>query len=336
MAREGRKIRTTEVAAQAGISQSTVSRALADDPRISQATKDRVLEAAERLGYRPNLIARGLKNRATGIVGVVVTDLDSPYHAHALRLLIDEMGAQGLAPLVFSCNAAERAGVVIGRLTGYQVDAVIALAAPFDAEIVKSCRSMGKPLVLMNDHKGAEALGIVAGDARCGGALIAGHLVDHGARSFGFFAGEDRTSISHEREAGFRGRLRELGFDCTRRASSSYDYAAAARAAEALLAAPPDAIFCANDTLAMALIDTARAKFGLSIPGDVMVAGYDNSALAARPIYDLTSVDQGLEAMTAHTVAMAIGMIREPQEPPARVVVTPRLVIRTSTQGHSA
>ena len=332
VAGEGRKVRTIEVAAQAGISQSTVSRALAGDPRISQATKDRVLEAAERLGYRPNLIARGLKNRTTGIVGVVVTDLDSPYHAHALRLLIDEMGVQGLAPLVFSCNAAERAGAVIGRLAGYQVDAVIALAAPFDTEIVKSCRGMGRPLVLMNDHEGEAALGIVAGDGHRGGALIAAHLVECGARSFGFFAGEDSTRISQEREDGFRAGLRALGFACTRRAAASYDYAAAAAAAEALLQDPPDAVFCANDTLAQALVDTARLRFGMRMPQDLLVAGYDNSALASRPVYGLTSVDQGLEEMAARAVAMVIQMLAAPQAPPPRVVVPPRLVIRNSTR----
>lgn len=243
------------------------------------------------------------------------------------------MGVQGLAPLVFSCNAAEWAGAVIGRLAGYQVDAVIALAAPFDTEIVKSCRSMGRPLVLMNDHEGEEAPGIVVGDGRQGGALIASHLVERGARNFGFFAGEDTTRISHEREAGFRARLRELGHDCTRRITSGYDYTAAASAAEALLQNPPDAVFCANDTLAQALIDTARLKFGLSVPRDLMVAGYDNSALARRPVYALTSVDQGLAEMAARTVAMVIQMIDAAQEPPPRVVVPPRLVIRNSTCG---
>lgn len=335
MDNDGRKIRTIEVAALAQISQSTVSRALAGDKRISQATRDRVLAAAQELGYRPNLIARGLKNRSTGIVGVIVTDLDNTYHAHALQLLIDEMGQRNLAPLVFVCNATERAGAVISRLAGYQVDAFIALAAPFSAEIVKSCGEGKKPLVLMNRYDGPEDVSTVGGDGAAGGALVADHLVAQGARSFAFMAGEDSTLISAEREAGFTSRLAELGHACRRRAASAYSYAEARRTAAELLADPPDAVFCANDTLAFALMDTARQDLGYAVPRRIMVAGYDNSALSAWSTYDLTSVDQSLGDMTSQTVAVTLSMITDPDKEPSRHVVAPRLVVRGSTSPHS-
>lgn len=331
MADDSKKIRTFEVAALAKASPSTVSRALAGDPRISEATRERVLAAARQLNYQPNLIARGLKNSSTGIVGVVVTDLDNLYHSHTLKLLIDEMGHQRLAPLVFACNTDDRAGAVIDRLTSYQVDAVIALAAPFDAEIVQSCSQSGKPLVLMNSYDGPVPVHTVAGDSRAGGAIAAEHLVERGGRRFAFFGGEDRTRISRERELGFRETLEQLGHRCDVHASTRYSYNEGRQAATELLAQRPDAIFCANDVLAFALMDTARHEFGLSIPDDLIVVGYDNTAIASWPSFSLTSIDQCLEAMVSSTIAATRAIIDEPQREPVAATIAPRLISRNST-----
>jgi DNA-binding LacI/PurR family transcriptional regulator len=335
VAKEDKKARSIEVAALAQASPSTVSRALAGDKRISKATRERVLAAAQELSYQPNLIARSLKNRSTGIVGVVVTDLGNMYHAHTLKLLIDEMGARSLAPLVFACNATEGADAVISRLMSYQVDAVIALAAPFSADIVRSCKAGGKPLVLMNRYDGPEEVSIVSGDSVAGGAMVAEHLVERGARSFAFFAGDDSTLISQDRERGFSERLAELGHSCTRRATSSYSYTQAQKAADQLLQDPPDAVFCANDTLAFALMDMARKKFGYAIPDDLMVVGYDNSGIATWPSYDLTSVDQSLSEMASQTVATTLAMVGASDTTPICKVVAPLLIHRGSTSSRN-
>ncbi|GLU29219.1 LacI family DNA-binding transcriptional regulator [Brucella sp. NBRC 12950] len=335
MADDSKKIRTFEVAALAKASPSTVSRALAGDPRISEATRERVLAAARQLNYQPNLIARGLKNSSTGIVGVVVTDLDNLYHSHTLKLLIDEMGHQRLAPLVFACNTDDRAGAVIDRLTSYQVDAVIALAAPFDAEIVQSCSHSGKPLVLMNSYDGPVPVHTVAGDSRAGGAIAAEHLVERGGKRFAFFGGEDSTRISRERELGFRETLEHLGHRCDVHASTRYTYDDGRRVAAELLAQKPDAIFCANDVLAFALMDTARQELGLSIPNDLIVVGYDNTAIASWPSFNLTSIDQCLEAMVSSTIAATRAIIDEPSREPVAATIAPRLTPRNSTAARS-
>lgn len=335
MADDGKKVRTFEVAALAQASPSTVSRALAGDKRISEATRERVLAAARQLNYQPNLIARSLKNASTGIVGVVVTDLDNLYHSHTLKLLIDEMGDQRLAPLVFACNTDGRAGAVIDRLRSYQVDAVIALAAPFDAEIVRICSDSGKPLILMNRYDGPEPVHTVAGDGRAGGAVVAAHLAGQGGQTFAFFGGEDRTSISRDRELGFSETLESLGQRCHLRATTVYAYDDARRAAVELLNQKPDAVFCANDLLAFALMDTARQEFGLSIPGDLLVVGYDNTAISDWPSYGLTSVDQCLETMASATIAATRSIIDTPNRKPMQMTIAPRLIPRNSTAARS-
>lgn len=335
MQKDGKKVRSIEVAELAQISRSTVSRALAGDTRISEATRDRVLAAARQLGYRPNLIARGLKNQSTGIVGVVVTDLENAYHAHALQLLVEKLGAGRLAPLVFACNTVEGAENAIARLMSYQVDAVVGLAAPFSDQIVKSCVAGGKPLVLMNRHEGNENVGVVAGDGLAAGAMVADHLVARGARRFAFLGGEDNSFISKERERGFTDRLVSHGFDLAVSLSSRYSYAEARVVAADILRAAPDAVFCANDTLAFALLDAARAADAPE--GErPMVVGYDNSALAGWPSYDLTSVDQNLEAMTSRTVEAAFAMIAAPDAVAERQTIAPFLVERGSTSSRNS
>ncbi len=328
--RDGRKVRSFEVAELAQISRSTVSRALAGDPRISNSTRERVLAAAAELGYQPNLIARSLKNQSTGIVGVVVTDLNNPYHAYALQLLIEKMGAKRLAPLVFAGNTAEGAEKAIERLMSYQVDAVIALAAPFTQHIINACLAGSKPLVLMNRHDGSEPVSAIGGDSFAAGAMVADHLVSRGGERFAFFGGEDNTTISREREQGFSQRLREHGRSVDITVASPYAYDAAREKAHEILRAGPDAVFCANDTLAFALMDAARPTVGMD--GMPMIVGYDNSALASRPVYDLTSVDQNLEDMTTRTVDIALALASDPERQPVRLTIEPFLVERASTR----
>ncbi len=331
MEKNGKKIRAADVAALAQSSRSTVSRALAGDKRISKAVTDRILAAAKELSYEPNLIARSLKNQRTGIVGVVVTDLDIPYHADTLKLLIDEMGDRQLAPLVFACNTPLLANAVISRLMNYQVDGVIALAGPFSSEIVRSCHANGKPLVLMNPYDGPEQVNIVAGDNFAGGALAADHLVNRGARRFAFLAGEDGTPISKEREFGFSTRLKELGHSSFRRVSCPYSYDAAFKASEGILTDSPDAVFCANDTLAFALMDAARQRFGRSVPEDIMVVGYDNSRIAGWPSYDLTSIDQSRDQLALQAVTTLMAVISGASSESIKNIIGPRLIERGST-----
>ncbi|MBX9464329.1 MAG: LacI family DNA-binding transcriptional regulator [Aquamicrobium sp.] len=327
-----KQVRSFEVAELANISRSTVSRALSGDPRISEETRARVEAAAAKLGYQPNLIARGLKNQSTGIVGVVVTDLDNPYHAHALQLLIEKLGAKRLAPLVFVGDTAEGAENAIARLMSYQVDAVIALAAPFSKQIVAACRAGKKPLILMNRYDGPDDVSFVCGDSHRAGSIVADHLIENGATSFAYFAGDDTTSISADREHGFTQRLAEKGFELTGRAASRYDHAQAMSVAPMLLACGAEAIFCANDTLAFALLDAART---MSPFGRPLIVGYDNSSLAAWPAYALTSVDQNLEKMTSVTVETAHAMVGDAHGGVSRIVIEPYLVARGSTSPQS-
>jgi DNA-binding LacI/PurR family transcriptional regulator len=118
-------------------------------------------------------------------------------------------------------------------------------------------------------------------------------------------------------------------------ASTRYTYDDGRRVAAELLAQKPDAIFCANDVLAFALMDTARQELGLSIPNDLIVVGYDNTAIASWPSFNLTSIDQCLEAMVSSTIAATRAIIDEPSREPVAATIAPRLTPRNSTAARS-
>ncbi|WP_277749146.1 LacI family DNA-binding transcriptional regulator [Paenirhodobacter populi] len=332
-----KKIRSFEVAERANISRSTVSRVFSGDPRISEETRSRVMAAATELGYRPNLIARGLKNSRTGIVGVVVTEIGSAYHSLALQMLVEKMASARLAPLVFVGKTQQGTGNAIARLMSYQVDAVIALAAPFADDIVEACKAGKKPLVLMNDYSGAENVATVGTDNYLAGQMVAKHLIARGARRFAFFGGQDGTDISNKRSRGYSDTISEAGHSLSLWSTAHFDYVEALAAARDLarqaLDSRVDAIFAANDTLAFALSDVLRdiAPPGSSLP---LLVGYDNSAMSNWPGYDLTSVDHNLDDMIDLSIQTAINMADDPFAPAPKRLIQPVLVARGSTSSN--
>ena len=327
------RVRSYEVASLANISRSTVSRALSGDPRIPAATRERVLKAAAQLGYTPNLIARSLKNQKTGIVGLVISELENPFYALLLDVINRRLEDNGLASLLFVCPDIERFDDIVPRLMSYQVDAVIVATGPLSSTIADSCRAAAKPLVYVNrygQHSGASA---VTGDNVHGGEIVAAHLIASGARTFGLMAGLEGTSTNRDREIGLRGALADRGIVDVRRVTGHYSYEGAVAAAHHLLSqARPDAVFCANDAMACCLMDIARAEYGLRIPQDLSIIGYDNTPIAALPAYELSTVDQDIEKMAATTVDTVVSLIDEVDAPAQHHLIQPRLVVRKTTR----
>lgn len=306
MSRPGKPpIRSVDVAKLAGVSRATVSRALTEGAIIAPATRARVIQAAAALGYHPNAIARSLIMRRSGIVGVVFAELVNPFYGQLLETLCQELQGRGKATLLFSCRDADHLDELVPKLLGYQVDGVIIAAATLSSTIAGQCVAAGRPVVLINryvDH--GQDVHVVACDNRAGAAMVARHLVETGHRRIGFMAGLENTSSNRDREAGFTTELARLGLRLHVREAGNYTYAGALEPARRMLAVAqrPDAIFCANDPMAMAVSDVARTEYGLRVPEDLALAGFDNTAPAASPAYSLTTIDQNMGFMTKRAV----------------------------------
>lgn len=324
----------TDVARLAGVSQSAVSRAFTQGGSVSEATRVKVMDAARLLGYKPNAIARSLITRRSRIVGVAMAYLDNQFYPDVLEGLARALRERDLHILLFTAEKDRDADPGLAEILGYQVDALILASTTLSSALVAECRAAGIPVILFNRTTGDANAVSVTGDNHAGGYAIGRMLAADGHRRPAFIAGIENSSTSREREAGFTQALAEAGLAPPSRAVGHYAYDGAVMAARELLARPdrPDAIFAANDHMAMAVMDVARHGFGLRIPQDLSVVGFDDVQAARWPSYDLTTFAQPIGPMVDATASLLDDLLTADPRGPRHVVVPGHLIRRGSTR----
>lgn len=302
-----RWVTAAEVAEAAGVSRSAVSRAFTDGASVAPDTRARVMQAATRLGYAPSAVGRGLVAARTGLVGLVVAELTNPFYAALTAAVAEKLRAAGHAPLLLLAPAADRTDELLPSLAAWRVDGVIIASATLGSRMARLCAAARIPVVLLDRQGEARPRGVreVASDNEAAGAAVARALLARGHRRPAFVAGIEDTATSRAREAGFLRGLAEGGVRLAGRAAGHYTRAGGAAAARDLLQrrARPDAIFCANDEMALGVLDAARMEFGLRVPEELSVAGFDDIAPAALEGYALTTMRQDVEGLAAAAVA---------------------------------
>jgi len=290
------------------------------------------MHAAELLGYRPNVIARSLTMRRTRLVGVVTGHLENPAHATLVRQIAAGLQDEGLATLLVTAHYNELDRLLHSPMS-YQIDAMVVTSAVPVGRISLECEKAGIPLVVTN--KQPEPVGgmMIHGDDVLGVGLVADHLVSEGWKRFAYISGLPDVPNSSERESVYTRALARHGLPLMARECGNYTYEEAAVAMRALLSRPtrPDAVFCANDIMAIAALDVARFDFGLTPGVDIAVVGYDDTPLASLKSYELTSVRQNLPEITKGIVKFIIE--NDGRNPSGHRVQTipPELVVRSSS-----
>jgi DNA-binding LacI/PurR family transcriptional regulator len=217
----------------------------------------------------------------------------------------------------------------------YQVDGLIITSATLSSKLAMECARSGTPVVLFNRYASDAHIHVVRCDNVEGGRLVADAFIDSGCQRIAFIAGEEASSTNRDRENGFVARLKERGYPLTYRESAGdYRYEDGYQAAERLLRKPerPDAIFCANDLIAMGVMDLARYTLGLRVPEDLSVIGFDDIPSAAWPGYNLTTIQQPAEALVESTVSVLLNAIQNPHEGTVEDVILPVLIQRGSSR----
>lgn len=301
-----------EVARQAGVSQSAVSRTFTPGASVSSATRQKVLAAAAALGYRPNALARSLITRRSRIIALVMNYLDNQFYPQVIEKLSQQLQQEGYHVLMFIGESGQHnADAVLTDILQYQVDGIVLASTTLSPELARNCEASGVPVVLLNRlaQMGQQALqgtSSVTTANRQGGQLVAQWLLARGYRRIAYLAGLDNASTSVEREAGLREGLAQAGMALHARANGDYKFETAQHAMRQLLALPkrPDAVFVANDHMAIAALDVARIECGLRVPQDVAVVGFDDIAPARWGSYQLTTVLQDVPAMVQATVEL--------------------------------
>jgi DNA-binding LacI/PurR family transcriptional regulator len=325
--------RSIDVARLAGVSRSAVSRTFTEGAYVSPETRERVLNAARLLNYSPNVIARSLTKQRTRIVGVAITDLRNRFYAELLEELSRQLQSNGLATLLVVTDR-EEVDAGISRLLDYQVDAVILAAVMLSSGLAARCREWGKPVVLVDRYIDNDGITSITGDNVAGAALVADAFLQAGYERIAFMSGHKDTSSSRDRERGFKDRLAEHGTLVYASECGDYTHAEAAEAMRRLLSRspPPDAVFCANDLMAVSAMRVARSEFGLRVPEDVAIAGYDNALADSHDGGDLTTVDQNVEGMAKMAVEAVVERIADPGLPAEHLSVESRLIERRTTR----
>lgn len=326
--------RTTikDVAALAGVSFATVSRALADRPEISDETKTRVRDACAQLGYVPNAAAKGLTGRATSTIGLVVPYISNPYFADMATAIEQTAAQHGYRVLLSnSLRDPELEYQAIDNFLARQVDGVlISPVSPLSQAQHRELMGDMPCVYLGVNHD--EGSSYVMADNETGAYEATRYLLQLGHRDILFVGGRMASRTRQLRTRGFYRALEEAGLRgrdvAVPESLSGLNQWSVEEALKVLTDPLPDAIFAFSDTMAMKIMEAAEIR-GIRIPEDISLVGYDNIALSALPRIHLTTVSQKKFRQGAIAAERLIEKIQGKQEETTDIL-EPELIIRST------
>jgi LacI family transcriptional regulator len=283
-----------DVAKRAGVSVSTVSMALNDYPRIAQETKLKVLAAAKELNYQPNAMARGLKSRRTESIGLILTDISGPFYSELIKGVEDVVIERGYQ-LVISSAHAGREESARRLLSEGRTDGLIVLAPNLKDSDLTAVAGPDLPLVLLDRSLVGPGISTIQADNVAAAATAVQHLINLGYRTIAYVSGPHLSTDNQNRLQGYRQALQRAGIpeEPSLIVPGDFTEQGGRRAAQWLLdrGAPPEAVFAANDEMAIGVMEVFRER-GIRVPEDVAVVGFDDIRLASYVRPALTTVRQ--------------------------------------------
>ena len=310
-----KRVTVEDVARLAGVSISAVSRAFSPDPGglIKEAKRERVIEAAQKLGYRPNAFARSLRTTRTKLVGILLEEFENPLFLRVLDTLTRKLQELGFRALAINASKDISLADAISLVLEYRIEALI-VSSDIPLRVEYECQRMNVPIFVFgrSDKKRAGVIEFCIDDEEAG-RLAAHHLADCGYIRPAFVGGFPDVSVTIERLRGFTLGLAERGLKLAHSASAGDNtYGSALSVASTILGhkSRPDAVFCVNDQVAIAVVDCARAEFGLDVPQSLGVMGVDNLWFGATKSYSLTTIEQPIAEM-AGALAASVGALAD-------------------------
>jgi DNA-binding LacI/PurR family transcriptional regulator len=328
-------VTSVDVAKLAGVSQSAVSRAFSRVPTqsgVSADAKEKIFAAAKQLGYRPNALARSMITGRSKIIALLFSYLDNQFYALALEKLCIELQKKGYHAMVFMMpETAVGVEETVSELLEYKVDGIITASVELSSSLCKLCQDQGISVVMFNRIKTEEGVPCVSTDNVLGGRLAARHFIETGHQRIALLSGWAESSTGRDRQLGFERELSDQGHSLFDHAAGHFDLAATRSATLKLLDRPaserPDAIFVANDYMAIEALGVIRSELNLTVPQDVSIIGFDDIPMAASPEYDLTTLRQPINRMIEQSVSLMLAAIAG-NDAVGNVSIVPELVER--------
>lgn len=291
-------ITAADVAREAGVSRSAVSRTFTPGASVSRDVRERILRAAEKLGYRVNRLAQGLQMAQSNLVGVVAANLTSPFNTALLDGISAALFKRGLQCMLLNAEAArDDIGTLVNQVLEYRVRAVIILSGAPPEEIIEACLRNDVRLILINRGTLPGNADKIDTDDLTGGQLAADRMLRDGRRHVAVVRSGNGSVSQKRRIESFVARMSEAGAKVTPWMSGPNSFETGHEAARKLLADRSiDGAFCATDLIALGFHDTTRFELGIQVPRDFSIIGFDNIPETAWPSHGLTTVSHPIAA----------------------------------------
>lgn len=325
-----------EIALKAGVGRSTVSRVLNEDPRVSDGTRQRVLEILRQENFQPNFAARTLASGRSDVIGAVVPmalpsvfgDPFFPRFLEGVAAACDAADALLMLWLALPEEEQRKVGKVLGN---GPVDGLVIAAHVVGDPLVEALRNGNKKFVLAGRYD-ADDVSYVCVDNRASAHGAVTHLLRSGRTRVAHITGPLRMVDAEDRLAGYRDALRDfrLPYDDELVAEGDWSEASGYAAMRRLLATKPDAVFAGNDAMALAAMRALKEE-GLRVPDDVAVVGFDDAPAAPAADPALTTVRQPVRRLGEVATTTLLELIEDPSGPPRRTVLPTELVLRASS-----
>ncbi len=330
-----------DIAKAAGVSHTTVSRALRGHAAISKETAGRIRQIADELGYVPNSVARGLKTNRSGALGVIVRRIVDPYFSEVLSGIEETLYAEGYSLFLAASNRdPDREEAIVRAMSERRVDGVIICSTQVGEAHRQQLERFGVPTVLINNQAAEDITHSVYHDDAFGSSQLTKHLLKLGHTRIAYMSNVRGGRTTEERKQGYAEEIRKHGLllrpEYIVNGSNGLAEGGAVGTIELLdLAEPPTAIVCYNDVMAIGSIRT-MVEAGLRIPEDCSVTGFDNIELAAYTNPPLTTFDQPKYELGRQAALMMLRLLDKQGDETGKLssdILTLRgqLILRNST-----
>lgn len=329
------RVTIRDVAARAGVSVATASRALSGNRAVSTANLRTVSRAAVELDYRPNRIASALRRQVTDTIGLVVPQISNPFFPMLIEAVHTQL--QSSPRQLLLCDAMQdpdAEGQRLRALLDHKVDGI--LISPCDSERSRDAVRMAAqrvPLVQVDRQIPGEGSDWVGVDDTAGMQLVVSHLLERGARRVAFVgAAPSGASSAHLRMISFNDAAARLGLEALPPLLGGFTTEWGVSAGRSLLERGdlPDAVVCASDTIALGLLRVLVGAHVL-VPEDMLLTGFDDVGAAQLSIPSLTTVRQPFDVLAREALRLLNERIEGRDAPGQRIAVSPELVVREST-----
>lgn len=325
---KNKNVTSYDVAREAGVSQSAVSRVFRPGLSVSKKTRDKVMATANKMGYRPNAIARMLITKQSGMVAVIVSTRANVNYPEVLSQVSKQLAARNKRVLLFTLDDAEGQEELFEQILTFQVDGVIALAAHFESDRLAQFEEHKIPVVLYNRNVPGAMANTVCCNHELGIKQLITELQLNNPKNYLVLSGPKDSDVANERLEIALNLLKQFNVKNVSVLFGDYSYQSGRDCLAQWLQEnpPPDAVICSNDTMVIGVIDEARENHNIHIPNDMSVVGFDGITSSAWQSYQITTIKQPVEKLVKAAVEVLLEHIENPDSPPEARVLTGALI----------